>query len=140
MPHDLYAVAASPRNPYADHGEAWPAPVPDPVVLTIRDLDRLVASRVAEADRQALDRERRACAQAWDEGHTAGRQNGYREGIQFVYERVTGILNGRLNHILRRLAERRDRPKSTIAHERDAIANEARELDIAIRELRAVGS
>lgn len=141
MPHDLHTEMLAHRgNPYASNTDAWPEAIPDPVVLTIRDLDRLVAGRLAEADRHALDRERRACAKAWEEGRAAGQQDGYRDGIHFAIERVTGILNGRLNHILRRLNDRADAPKSTIARERAAIASEARELDIAIRDLRAVGS
>jgi hypothetical protein len=135
MPHDECAMALSHENPYAAPNVVRRWHPPEPAVVTMRDLDRLVAARLDDARVEAAERERQACAAAWEEGRHAGFQAGSNSANEFMLERIERVVRGRLNHIARRLEQRGDQPKSTIAHEREVMRRDADELRVAIREL-----
>lgn len=84
---------------------------------------------------------------AYTEGYGHGYEDGFRKGLEsgrldgeshaddrhrMLIEKVIG---GRLSHVVRRLEERLDAPKSTIAVERGQMRYEARDVQAAIHDL-----
>lgn len=121
------------ENPYgyapSDFG---PVATPEPAVVSMRDLDRLVALKLADERGEAVERERLACLAAWEEGRTFG----FKAGRRSAASAVDKVVRGRLNHTARHLTERNTREKTTIAAEREFAMQQALEVELAISSLR----
>jgi hypothetical protein len=127
-------------NPYArDTSTVRPYESPEPAVLTLRDLDRLVHARLRDAHREWADKSQHACAEAWERGREFGVGEGYTHAMDYAREQIARVVGGRLIHVRRNLSERKDRAKHTIADERTFMAGQADELGRAIRDLEGVG-
>lgn len=124
-------------NPYVDRSSEYVhVDVPEPPVLTLRDLERMVAARL-KVERQAWAKEQqRACLQAWEEGRSAGYHRGSSNGAHAVAAAVDKVIRGHFNHSVRRLIDRSEGSKSTIAAEREFIARESHQLRNAVEALR----
>lgn len=105
-------------NPYQDHGDINRYPgrvVPEPTVLTMRDVDRMMQAKLADAAREAAEDRQKACAFAWEQGH----RHGAEWGREHVGGEIADAIRRGLNHTLRRLGQ--DRKRTTIQAERDHI-------------------
>jgi flagellar biosynthesis/type III secretory pathway protein FliH len=131
----------SPANPYVDHRDqtVGPVEVPEPAVLTTRDLDRMVRAKLEDARREAAEEERRAREQAWEEGRNFGDREGREHERARLTERVQEILNRRLNHTDRKLVAHPETKKTTIAAERAFVAQIREEVRMAIAVLKDIG-
>lgn len=139
--NDQCGFVPSPANPYTDHSDQYrgPVEVPEPVVLTMRDVDRMVRAKLDDARRESRAETRRECEQAWE----TGRWHGNAEGRQYERKRLTDavneVLQRRLGHTDRKLRERADKQRTTIAAEREFIAQIREEVSTAISRLFDVG-
>jgi flagellar biosynthesis/type III secretory pathway protein FliH len=123
------------ENPYQAPNVVSARTEPEPSVVTLRDVDRLVAAKLEDARQEAAEAQRRACLGAWEEGHARGIQQGYEGGYQARSASLQSVVRGQLNHIVRRLRGRAGQRKTTIAAEREFMADEAKRLERAIRDL-----
>lgn len=124
-------------NPYA-HDSSMRDPVRlvrDPGVLTLADLDRLVTARIDDARKEWAAETTQACAKAWEQGRAHGSDLGARTAHDLTAREVTQVIRGRLNHSVRHLRERMDRPKTTIKAERVFCEQVANEISAAIMAL-----
>lgn len=139
QPHDFEGRGHNrAQNPYSDRfavadmaGQPMLA-----TVLRVEDIDRMVALRLLEAQREADKAQREACATAWEQGHLAGTNL----GLELAAKEIDGIIRGRLNHVVRRLTERKSATKTTIAAEREFGAKQAVDVDQAVTALRGIGN
>jgi hypothetical protein len=104
-------------------------------VLTLSDLEALVRSRIARERHVFAAELAHACEKAWDEGDRHGRTQGERAVRDAIADEVGQVIRGNLNHIERRLLERRDAPKTTIMDDRTFMVTMAAELNRAILRL-----
>lgn len=130
-----------PENPYnEDTSHVRPYEPPEPAVTTLRDLDRLVAAKIADARREWAGETRRECADAWEQGNQHGTQRGMDLATQHLRDEIERVIRGQLNHIVRRLDSLQDSPKKTIAHDRARVSHEVRDIRKAIGDLEGLGS
>jgi hypothetical protein len=82
--NDEVGMIPSPGNPYRDYSDQMVGPRVElePAVVTLRDLDRLVAAKLEDARCEWARDQRRECERAWEEGRYAG----LREGRQNIVE------------------------------------------------------
>lgn len=126
------------QNPYTWEDQmVRPYEAPEPTVLTVADIDRMVAARLRMEAQVAREVQRHACIEAWEAGRTFGREQGLKDATRHLGAGVREVINRQLNHIALRL-ERSERRKTTIIAERAWMAERAIELRHAIRDLEAL--
>lgn len=124
MPLGEMGCIASFDNPYQHPNVVVPEIRGPAAVLTLRDLDALVESRLADARRAAVEEQRVACMRAWEEGRIRGYGKGVEDGRQATSERLKGLAST-VHWLGERLAKRADADRTTIKAERDFIEQEA---------------
>lgn len=142
MRNDQVGMIPHRENPYTRHNPGTVGPaivIPEPV-LTMADVDYMVREKLDQAARKARENTRREAERAWEEGFHRGRLAG-REAEHGVFAcEVMEVVRGNLNHVARQLHARADDPKTTIASEREYIANAAVAVDRAISRLQKLAS
>lgn len=134
--HDQQARIPHPSNPYVDHSDQYVrVDVPEPPVLTLRDLERMVKARLDVERTDAATRQRMACHEAWERGREFGVRDGYQRAKDNIYRAVEEVANRHLNHDVRRLADRAERQRTTIKAEREFIADAHRYLKRSVEAL-----
>lgn len=96
--------------------------------LTLQAIDSLLREAFVAGRREGY-------SSGYEHGHKSGRAQGRGEAEANARDHVETVIRGRLNHIERHLRERQERPKTTIAAERDWASQQADELHRAIEAL-----
>lgn len=88
--NDDVGMIPSPHNPYRDYSDQMvPHYVPPaPPVVTLYDLDRMVAAKLDEARREWAHDQRRECMRAWEEGRSVGFREGRRNIVEWMRTNV----------------------------------------------------
>lgn len=94
--NDDTGMIPSPGNPYRDYSDQMFGPriEPEPAVVTLRDLDRLVAAKLEDTRREWARDQRRECERAWEDGRSAGFREGRKNIVEWMRTNVITRLDG----------------------------------------------